>query len=197
MNQDIVFLSDGGDTVRDLQMRMSPQAEHILDWFHVAMRFTLMRQLALGLTNAQRQSDTDEETAPGSELIPDIISLKWNLWHGNVRRALEIVDELSCEVMSIPHGSESKPKLLRMLREFGGYIDANRAFIPNYGNRWRNDEAISTAFAESAANQIVSRRFVKKQQMRWTERGTHHLLQVRTRVLNENGERRWPAGIPA
>jgi len=31
MNQPIVFLSDGGDTVRDLQMRMSPQAEHVLD----------------------------------------------------------------------------------------------------------------------------------------------------------------------
>jgi hypothetical protein len=27
---------------------------------------------------------------------------------------------------------------------------------------------------------------VKKQQMRWTERGAHRLLQVRTRVLNES-----------
>jgi len=26
---------------------------------------------------------------------------------------------------------------------------------------------------------------VKKQQMRWTDRGAHFLLQVRTRVLNE------------
>jgi hypothetical protein len=69
-----------------------------------------------------------------------------------------------------------------MLREFGGYIDANPTFIPNYGDRWRNDEAISSAFAESAVNQIVSRRFVKKQQMRWTEHGSHHLLQIRTRV---------------
>ena len=206
MNQHIVFLSDGGDTVRDLQMRMSPQAEHILDWFHVAMRLTLMRQLALGLTNAVRaaqsepQSDSDDETSIGSELIPDITSLKWNLWHGNVRRALEIVDDLSCEVASIPCGSESKPKLVRMLREFGGYIDANRAFIPNYGDRWRNDEAISTAFAESAVNQIVSRRFVKKQQMRWTERGSHHLLQIRTRVLNDEWRAtmaRWNPGMTA
>src|SRR5450755_3624015 len=43
-------------------------------------------------------------------------------------------------------------------------IHANRAFIPNYGDRWRNGEAISTAFVESAVNQIISRRFVKKQQ---------------------------------
>jgi hypothetical protein len=56
---------------------------------------------------------------------------------------------------------------------------------PNYGDRWRNGEAISTAFVESAVNQIVSRRFVRKQQMRWTERGSHDLLRIRTRVLNE------------
>jgi hypothetical protein len=35
MNQQITFLSDGGDTVRDLQLYLNPQAEHILDWFHV------------------------------------------------------------------------------------------------------------------------------------------------------------------
>ena len=87
-----------------------------------------------------------------------------------------------------------------MLREFSGYIDANRAFIPNYGDRWRNGEAISTAFVESAVNQIVSRRFVKKQQMRWTERGGHHLLQIRTRVLNGEWRgtlERWNPGMGA
>jgi hypothetical protein len=47
---------------------------------------------------------------------------------------------------------------------------------------------------ESAINQIVSRRFVKKQQMGWTLKGAHLLLQTRTRVLNKELEevfRRW------
>ena len=35
MNQDIAFLSDGNDTLRALQLEMSPQATHILDWFHL------------------------------------------------------------------------------------------------------------------------------------------------------------------
>jgi hypothetical protein len=35
-------------------------------------------------------------------------------------------------------------------------------------------------------HQVVSKRMVKKQQMRWTDRGAHLLLQVRTRVLNED-----------
>ena len=35
MNQEITFLSDGNDTLRVLQLEMSPKATHILDWFHL------------------------------------------------------------------------------------------------------------------------------------------------------------------
>jgi hypothetical protein len=37
-NQAITFLSDGGDTVRELPMGLYPNSEHLLDWFHVTMR---------------------------------------------------------------------------------------------------------------------------------------------------------------
>jgi hypothetical protein len=54
---------------------------------------------------------------------------------------------------------------------------------------------------ESAVNQVVSKRMVKKQQMRWTPKGAHLLLQVRTRVLNDelgDAFRRWyPEFVPA
>jgi hypothetical protein len=40
-------------------------------------------------------------------------------------------------------------------------------WIPNYGELWRAGETISTAFVESAVNQVLSKRFVKKQQMSW------------------------------
>ena len=33
MNQEIAFLTDGGDSVRELAELMSPCAEHVLDWF--------------------------------------------------------------------------------------------------------------------------------------------------------------------
>ncbi len=81
MNQQVVFLSDGGDTVRDLQMRTNPQAEHVLDWFHVTTRLTVMRQLALGVSNAARAAqpgcdcDADGEALTGSELLRDLESL--------------------------------------------------------------------------------------------------------------------------
>jgi hypothetical protein len=37
----------------------------------------------------------------------------------------------------------------------------------------------------SEVNQVVSKRFVKKQQMAWSDRNAHRLLQIRTAVLND------------
>ena len=73
-------------------------------------------------------------------------------------------------------------------------LERNREFVPNYGERYRNGEKIASGFVESAINQVVSKRMVKKQQMGWSRRGAHLLLQIRTRVLDEEWEntfRRW------
>jgi hypothetical protein len=86
----------------------------------------------------------------------------------------------------------------KVVREFRIYIDANQAFIPNYGDRYRHDEVISTSFVESTVNYVVSKRFVKKQQMRWTQRGAHLLLQTRVQVLNNDLRKtfiRWFPGM--
>ena len=111
--------------------------------------------------------------------------LKWFLWHGNAFCALQVIDDLKSDLDTedpTPH----ERKLYKTLAEFGHYIDANAAWIPNYGERYRHGEAISNAFVESAVNQIVSKRMVKKQQMRWSPRGAHLLLQIRTHVLNDD-----------
>jgi hypothetical protein len=34
-NQAVLFLSDGGDTVRNLQTYLHPASTHIIDWFHL------------------------------------------------------------------------------------------------------------------------------------------------------------------
>jgi hypothetical protein len=65
------------------------------------------------------------------------------------------------------------------------YIAANADFIPDYGDRYRNEETITTAFVESTVNQLVSKRTLKKQPMRWSQKGVHLLLQARTQVLNK------------
>ncbi|MCP2365849.1 hypothetical protein HD597_012953 [Nonomuraea thailandensis] len=52
--------------------------------------------------------------------------------------------------------------------EFHGYIDGNRAQIPNYGERHRRGEPISSATAESTVNQVISRRMVKITRKGWS-----------------------------
>jgi hypothetical protein len=79
-------------------------------------------------------------------------------------------------------------------REIHTYIERNQTFLPNYGGRYRNGERIASGFVESRVNQVLSKRMVKRQQMQWTQRGAHLLLQIRPRLLNEEWEgtfRRW------
>ena len=33
-NQQVVFFSDGGDNVRNLQFYLNPKTEHVLEWFN-------------------------------------------------------------------------------------------------------------------------------------------------------------------
>ena len=56
--------------------------------------------------------------------------------------------------------------------------------IPNYAERHRYGERVSTSFVEATVNIVVGKRFTKRQQMRWSRRGAHRLLQTRTRTLD-------------
>jgi hypothetical protein len=199
MNQAITFLSDGGDNVRDLQLYLSPLAEHLLDWFHVTMRLTVLRQQLKELCTAAPEQELET-------LDAKLERVKWFLWHGNVFRALQVVEGVQWQLEDLDEELPASRKLAKKVAEFYGYIKANEAFIPNYGDRHHYGEVISTAFVESTVNQVVSKRFVKKQQMRWTKKGAHLLLQVRAQALNEDlrstFERWYPAmsytdGAPA
>jgi hypothetical protein len=96
--------------------------------------------------------------------------LKWFCWHGNVFRARQTVENITFD-LDVEHPNIKQAKLLQAVREFDAYLRTNAGRIPNYGERRRAGEAISTAFTESAVNQVISKRMVKKQQMRWTPRG--------------------------
>jgi hypothetical protein len=70
------------------------------------------------------------------------------------------------------------------MREFQVYIASNESSLINYGERYRSGERISSAFVEATVNAVISKRFAKKQQMQWSRRGAHLLLQTRTRALD-------------
>ena len=189
MNQQVTFFSDGGDTVRDLQLYLNPQAEHLLDWFHITMRITVMTQIEKGVSYHYDWLH--------DEIVKTLESIKWYLWHGNVYRALQEIESLAFS-LDTDETSPQQCKLQTKAEEFYTYIVNNQKFITNYGERYRNGERISTGFVESTVNQVISKRMVKNQQMRWTPKGAHLLLQVRTRVLDNDLRKdfeRWYPGL--
>jgi hypothetical protein len=185
--QQVTFLSDGGDTVRELPAFLHPHSEHILDWFHVAMRIEQLSQTARGLRDGT-------STITKEEILKQLQRVKWFLWHGNVMQADDtlsaLIDDVDGARAEDREAARPAPlvlkKLSRALEEFGTYIQNNASGIVNYGERYRCGERISTGFVESTINQVIAKRFVKKQQMRWTPRGAHLLLQVRVNVLNDD-----------
>jgi hypothetical protein len=172
----LTFLSDGGETVRDLPVQLHPQSTHLLDWFHLAMRITTLGRYVKGLIRLEQEV--------GARIQKKVESVKWLLWHGKVDKALERLGNLARLIDHFADTYPQFPQLARAVQRFGTYIENNRCFIPNYGKRYRCGKTISTAFVESTVNSVISKRFVKRQSMQWTKRGAHLLLQTRTKIIN-------------
>jgi hypothetical protein len=187
-NQEICFMSDGEDTVRQLQWYLNPRSEHLLDWFHITMRITVLGQFMKGVVKV----DSDI----GSEMEQAVARTKWKLWHGNVPDALKAVGDIAWLMWNVEETYPKFQALKKCVYEFQRYIERNRHMIVNYGERWRAGEVISTAFVESTVNSLLDKRFTKKQQMQWTPQGAHLLLQTRTRVINEELEATFQGWYP-
>jgi hypothetical protein len=151
----VLFLSDGGDTVRNLQTYLHPSSAHVIDWFHIAMKLTVLQQ--------QNKAFIEDNPEGGTYVAKTLERVKHYLCHGNIEKALECVGLLLFDLEA--HRFPVAVKLERGVTEFDTYIRNNQKFIPNFGERYCQGDTISTAFVESTINQVVSKRFVKKQQM--------------------------------
>ena len=75
---------------------------------------------------------------------------------------------MDLDAAAFENKNEIAQKLLKGVEDLHTYVERNREFVPNYGERYRNGEKIASGFVESAINQVVSKRMVKKQQMGWS-----------------------------
>jgi hypothetical protein len=169
LNQQSTLFSDGSDTVRALQLYMSPEAAHILDWHHITMRLSVLDQDAQGLVHCAQHW--------GEESREKIERLTWALWHGHLSKARDKSADIESWSSNFEEPYPKFTQLRKAVAEFRTYIEHTRHLSPNYGERYRNAEAMATGFVESTVNQVVSTRFCKKQQRQWSKRGAHLLLQ--------------------
>jgi hypothetical protein len=167
-------LSDGDAGLRHLQRTVLPAATVVLDWFHIAMRFEHVLRAATGVSAGTASVHRGELSRRGIE------GAKWCLWHGRWKRCLgKLVTAYRWTEAKGIRDAAGVETLRRHLKDLIDYLEANQAALVNYGARRRRGEPISTAFVESAVNEIVSRRMTKKQQMRWNRWTVQPFLDVR------------------
>jgi hypothetical protein len=140
-NQQGVFLSDGGDTVRQLQEYLHPCSEHLIDWFHITTRLTVLQQQAKRLQAERPQF--------GQETSKQLESVKHLLWHGNTEKALERIGGLNIELdllrafspaaaNSARTSASSRPTsetTLNLFRTLGNVTVRAKRSVPRSSNR--------------------------------------------------------------
>src|SRR4051794_38663470 len=189
-------LCDGDAGLWRLQREALPGAMIVLDWWHAAVRFEHALQAARGLG----AGTADTHLADAAVCTLD--RAKWCLWHGRWTGCRGKLSAL-CRGMKRKHVRDvaGLDRVQRRVGDLLGYLERNRDALVPYAARRRRGEPISTAFVESAVNEIVAKRMTKAQQMRWNRATVQPFLDVRTAVLNDTLEdafrRRYPGFRPA
>ena len=165
-----------------LQREALPKATIVLDWWHAAVRFEHALQAARSLGAGTADAHLADEAVRGLERA------KWRLWHGRwpgCRRKLAAL----CRWTEHRHRRDVAGigRLQQRASELLGYLEHNGDALVHYAAR-RRREPISTAFVESAVNEIVAKRMNKKQQMRWNRATVQPFLDVRTAMPNHTLE---------
>ncbi len=77
----LTVLTDGDAGLRAIHHQLAPRAEHVLDWFHVSMRFQNLKQVAKGLHGLT-------DGALRRHALDQLERAKWHFWNGQVVRGL-------------------------------------------------------------------------------------------------------------
>jgi hypothetical protein len=177
---EVTVLSDGAEIMKRLPKALPQPTTHIIDSFHIAMKIQPLQQIADHIVRWREAGSIEMARVDG-----DVQSLKWKLWHGQTDRALDQLETMTSDFAELrERGNLSATRLLHLAHPLLTYVRSNKSAIINYGAGYRLGRRVATALAESAVNSLVARRMVKKQQMQWSKRGAHLLLQFRAAVLN-------------
>tara|TARA_E500000305_G_scaffold12793_2_gene8752 strand:+ start:435 stop:1835 length:1401 start_codon:yes stop_codon:yes gene_type:complete len=176
----VSVFTDGDPGLRRLLLTALPKARHILDWYHLTRRLTVLKTILLG-----KEAIKHFPAEYHDPLKKHLESLKWRLWHGRLGGAINRIKAILFS-LRLPTISCKRPaiRMRRRIKELLRYLQNNQDSLANYGRRYRSGQRISTAFVESAVNQLIDKRMSKSQQMRWSPLGAHALLQVRAELVD-------------
>ena len=155
-------------------------ATHIMDWFHVAMRFERLYQILRGLRwSYPREIEGWQDTVAWA---------KWRLWHGQLDRADQAPGELAADLdprlgSATPAWSSPPLRLRSAVGEVQAYLRANAASLVDYARRYLRGQRISTAVVESRVNRVSAGAWPRSNPGAPSRRGAHLLVQIPMAVL--------------
>ncbi len=182
---EVTAFTDGDKLLRQLLKQAGIEVSPILDWQHLARRVQVTKQAAQGL-----RARTNAEHRARPMIVQTLESLHWTLWYGQIAAAKHRMGRVErlLRPFDIDRTRARTAAPARRLRTALGklrdYVDGQSAHLVNYRLRQQAGLPIGTSTTEGLANTLVNRRMNKSQQMRWSVRGAHAVLAIRTADCN-------------
>lgn len=164
----ITAFADGAPNCWSVLSSLKPHCQKlqcILDWFHIGKKYQNVKN-ALG--------EVWEESLDSS---------KWTLWHGDVTKALEKLAKL--QVQMVDSTQQSK------VTELYDYIDRNRAYVVDYGERKEAGLIFTSQTAESHVESLINARHKRSRKMQWNRDSAHKVLQIRAKQASNEWHCQW------
>lgn len=178
-------VTDGARGMRQLVTSVAPNvAPKILDWFHLGMKLQAVKSPLFA-----RPLDWREPPVVICQCGHLWRRVRDALWRGQGEKAIELVRTL---IASLGEENPVLPALYtgcastahRAATALPTFLIHNQRDLIDYQRARMAGWRISSASAESVMNHLVNRRLSKRQQMRWSIKGAHCLLQTRVELLD-------------
>jgi hypothetical protein len=162
-----IVLTDGANNcwsvVKNLEKECG-SVERILDWFHIAKKFTSIKH------------------AIPEDLIELFDKAKWHLWHGRPKTSVLRLKQLKEKI--------TEQSTLEKIDGLVEYIERNKEYMAKYFLKKRNKKMFTSQLAETSVNYVINAR-QKNQQMQWSRDGAHNILQIRTSNFSNKLDEDW------
>src|ERR1700688_4275918 len=139
-----MVFTDGDSRLRDLQLSVLPKATHVLGWYRLTRRLTVLSNVVCSKQAAEQLPSREH-----ARLSERVGSIKWRLCYGRPLTALARLESL-LSLLARPSlaGKAVVARTHKLAAELLQYLKNTAESLPNYGRRYRAGERISTAFVE-------------------------------------------------